>query len=461
MGAQQSIQEKESDIDKVTDILTNLSEELYLNEELRKEPKVKELLAICKTLNKYDSYTKSSNPKKLPKNLKNYIKSTKDMCYICRSIFETPHHFYESMCNTCGEINYTKRDVRIDLTGKIAIVTGARIKIGFYTALQLLRCNVQVIITTRFANDALKRYKKELDYDTWKDNLEIYQVNFRYFDQVSNFIIHIKDNYSKLDYLIHNAAQTLRRPYEFYEHIINAIQVVDDNSNIKKVFGEFEKDFQLEEHKMDQIEYQNIKQTNSKTSGRFTSKLNDTSLVIADINNKITTKDKQRYFPANQLDEHSQQKDMRDINTWVLDLHQVNPIETFEVHMINAIVPSFISGRLKDMLKKSENDYSWIINVSSMEGSFSRKNKTTYHPHTNMAKASLNMMTRTCGKDYIRTNTVMVSVDTGWNTIEQPKSYDCKSPIDCVDGAARILDPIFRELKTHSIFYKDFRQTFW
>ena len=96
-----------------------------------------------------------------------------------------------------------------------------------------------------------------------------------------------------------------------------------------------------------------------------------------------------------------------------------------------------------------------------MEGCFSRKTKSTSHPHTNMAKASLNMMSRTCGRDYIQDNIVMVSVDIGWNTIEQPKSYDLKSPIDCVDGAARILDPIFRGLVIPGVFYKDFRQTNW
>lgn len=129
--------------------------------------------------------------------------------------------------------------------------------------------------------------------------------------------------------------------------------------------------------------------------------------------------------------------------------------------MINTIVPFHLNKELKQMLTKNNGEYSWIINVSSMEGSFSRKGKTHFHPHTNMAKAALNMMTRTCGSDYIKSNIVMVSVDTGWNNIEQPLSYQYESPLDCEDGAARVLDPIYRELKKHSIFYKNFEITNW
>ena len=128
--------------------------------------------------------------------------------------------------------------------------------------------------------------------------------------------------------------------------------------------------------------------------------------------------------------------------------------------MVNAIAPFFITQQIKNMLKKEKKEYSWVISVSSMEGKFNR-NKTSAHPHTNMAKAALNMMTRTCGIDYIKDNIVMVSVDSGWNTLEEPNSYDKTSPIDCVDGATRILDPIFRELKAYAIFYKDFKKSQW
>jgi NAD(P)-dependent dehydrogenase (short-subunit alcohol dehydrogenase family) len=111
--------------------------------------------------------------------------------------------------------------------------------------------------------------------------------------------------------------------------------------------------------------------------------------------------------------------------------------------------------------KFETSETSWIINVTSMEGVFNWKYKSSRHPHTNMAKAALNMFTRTCGQYFITSGIVMVCVDTGWNNSQTPLSYDIRTPVDCVDGAARILDPIYRDLKQFGILYKDFEQHAW
>jgi len=68
------------------------------------------------------------------------------------------HHFYDCLCFICGDFNFLKRNQKADLTGLIALVTGARIKIGFEIAIKLLRDGATVIATTRFWKDAFLRY---------------------------------------------------------------------------------------------------------------------------------------------------------------------------------------------------------------------------------------------------------------------------------------------------------------
>jgi len=341
-------------------------------------------------------------------------------------------------------INFVKRDVIVDLTGKVAIVTGGRIKIGFYVARQLLKCGAKVIVTTRFAYDALSRYKKEPDYDKWKDSLEIYQINFLQLNEVYKFVRDIKCKYSKINYLINNAAQTIRRPKEFYNNIRNIVET-DSNNNIKKIYCDFFKHYGSIQKYLD---------------GKCASKIK----LIENENNDeddmdLTKYEEHKYFPTDKVDEHDQQIDLRPINSWIKTISDIDPFECFEVYFVNAIVPFYMIGELKQHM--TTDDYSWIINVSSMEGSFSRRFKTHTHPHTNMAKAALNMITRTCAKEFIENKIVMVSVDTGWNTVEEPNSYHLKSPIDCIDGAARILDPIFKKLTNSGVFYKNYKEVNW
>jgi NAD(P)-dependent dehydrogenase (short-subunit alcohol dehydrogenase family) len=322
-----------------------------------------------------------------------------DLCYLCKTIIidSSPNKY---MCETCFLFNDRKRVQTNDLSHKIAIVTGGRIKIGFYTALKLLRSNVYVIVTTRFTEDALIRYKQEQDYELWKDNLYIFECDFLYMTHINNFIAWVKTNFNHIDYLINNAAQTIARPKEFYQSI------------------------------------------GYKTSSDL-----------------ITVN---KYFPVGQYDEHGQQLDLRPANSWVETIETVNISELAEVMLINSIAPFYLIQHLIPLLSQSNSqESSYVINASSMEGKFNRS-KSEFHPHTNMAKASLNMMTKTSGHELKKKyGIIMVCVDTGWNTIEEPLSYDIKSPLDCIDGAARLLDPIYNKLLKSGIFYKDFVETEW
>jgi NAD(P)-dependent dehydrogenase (short-subunit alcohol dehydrogenase family) len=177
-------------------------------------------------------------------------------------------------------------------------------------------------------------------------------------------------------------------------------------------------------------------------------------------------------FPAGELDADLQQRDLRGINSWRLKADEVPTVELLEVQLVNAIAPFILAARLRPAMRLSTRD-AHIVNVSAMEGQFYRAFKTDRHPHTNMAKAALNMLTRTSAADYVQDGIHMNSVDTGWITDEDPveiakkktEQHGFHPPLDVVDGAARILDPIFDGALTGrhqwGLFLKDYGRTPW
>jgi NAD(P)-dependent dehydrogenase (short-subunit alcohol dehydrogenase family) len=144
-----------------------------------------------------------------------------------------------------------------------------------------------------------------------------------------------------------------------------------------------------------------------------------------------------------------------------------------EVQLVNAVAPFILCSQLKPLMMRDRTDRKHIVNVSAMEGVFSRRTKTDKHPHTNMAKAALNMLTLTSAPDYAKSGIFMNAVDTGWVTDEDPASIvtrkqaeqDFHPPLDIVDGAARVCDPFFSGLNTGSHlwgkFLKDYFPSDW
>jgi NAD(P)-dependent dehydrogenase (short-subunit alcohol dehydrogenase family) len=334
-------------------------------------------------------------------------------CYICKKTYTDIHFFYHLLCPNCAEFNYHKRTQSTDLTGRVALITGGRIKIGYQLALRMLRDGARVIVTTRFPHDSVRRFSTESDFNQWCSRLQIHGLDLRHIPAVEAFVNHLSQAESSLDIIINNAAQTIKRPLQFYQHLL-------DEANQNLIPGS-PAAYLLET----QPGYQgNLTTTNA-------------------------------YFPANTFDADGQQIDLRPINSWMLKLNEVKTGEMLEVQLVNAVSPFIFNSQLKPLMMRSQFKRRFIINVSAMEGQFNRENKTVYHPHTNMAKAALNMMTRTSSADYACDGIFMNSVDTGWITDENPypkKTYLQETqgfypPLDVIDGMARIYDPIVQGIE--------------
>src|SRR6187402_3602085 len=141
-------------------------------------------------------------------------------CYVCKTEFTKMHHFYDSMCSDCGDFNYAKRFQTADVKGQIAVITGSRLKIGYHITLMLLRGGATVIATTRFPVDSALRFSKEDDFSVWGHRLKIHGLDLRHIPSVEIFCNFIEQKYGRLDILINNAAQTVRRPSGFYTHLM-------------------------------------------------------------------------------------------------------------------------------------------------------------------------------------------------------------------------------------------------
>ncbi len=384
-------------------------------------------------------------------------------CYICKYPFRQVHGFYDWLCPSCAAFNWQKRHQTADLSGRVAVVTGARVKIGYQAAIMLLRAGAQVIALTRFPKDAVARYAKEPDFENWGHRLHVYGLDLRHTPSVEAFAAHVKTTYDRLDFILNNACQTVRRPPGFYQHLMD---------------GETQPLEALPPHARGVLANHEALRSHSRAlahdarSPRTDGLQHSAALSQLPLFGGEDPRGNQ-LFPAGQLDADLQQVDLRKHNSWRLPLAEVSAIELLEVHLVNAVAPFILNARLKALMLRHPSQDKHIVNVSAMEGQFYRARKTDKHPHTNMAKASLNMMTRTSAEDYIKDGIHMNSVDTGWITDEDPVelanrkrlAHDFHLPLDHVDAAARICDPIFSGLLTGQHvwgqFLKDYRPTRW
>jgi NAD(P)-dependent dehydrogenase (short-subunit alcohol dehydrogenase family) len=395
-------------------------------------------------------------------------------CYVCKGKYTRLHHFYDQLCPDCAEFNYAKRSETADLRGRVALLTGGRVKIGYQAGVKLLRAGARLIVTTRFPRDSAARYAREPDFPEWGDRLEIFGLDLRHTPSVEAFCEQLLATRDRLDFILNNACQTVRRPPEFYRHMMEGERAAlhDMPDQGRRLLGSWQGWRGAHVHLEGGPGM-------AVTSAAFERRLPSVAgLVHSAELSQVRLLDEERerldhLFPEGLLDQDLQQVDLREGNSWRMLLADVPAVELLEVQLVNALAPFILNARLKPLMLRTPGREKHIVNVSAVEGQFYRTFKTTRHPHTNMAKAALNMMTRTAAADYHSDGIHMNSVDTGWVTDEDPAELAARKvaehrfhpPLDIVDGAARIVDPIIDGVKTGrhmwGQFLKDYRPTDW
>lgn len=331
------------------------------------------------------------------------------ICLMCRR--RNIDHY--GICPECAELNRKMRETYCDLSGKFAVVTGGRIKIGYAVCLRLLRQGASVIAVTRYPRSALENYMREPDYEEFKSRLYIIGFDLLHVDRIDELISQITNICGgKLDILINNAAQTVKKSSEYYAA--------------------------LETHE---------KELSLTSENLLPIPLSGSVLSIAD----------------NRLCDYGETETD---NSWVRKPEQISVREMLEVQLINVTAPFLLTNGLRRIMSCDNMVNKFVINVSSVEGRFNTKQKLARHVHTNMAKASLNMMTHSLASDCSKDKIFIYSCDPGWVSNQFPPGYEIsrnfKPYLTHDDGAARVLYPITKNLTEEKIsdfgaFYKDYR----
>ena len=397
-------------------------------------------------------------------------------CYICKGSFRVVDAFYHQLCPDCAAFNHARRDARTDLTGKRALLTGGRAKIGMYIALRLLRDGADTTITTRFPNDAVRRFRAMEDSEEWFDRLHIAGIDLRDPGQVVDLADSVASR-GPLDILINNACQTVRRTPEAYAPLIRAEQVelepgpVPDMETFAR-HGEHHLELAHLETPGARWVGKPAGETEIRPTAETASHWAPTPHAITAMALTAGSADLELTESGMAIDAGGLVPDQVDTNSWIQTVSEVDPIELLEVQLCNMTAPFILIGRLRQAMADSPARRTYVVNVSAMEGQFSRGYKGPGHPHTNMAKAALNMLTRTSAREMLESDGIlMTAVDTGWITDERPHPMKKRladdgfhAPLDLVDGAARVYDPIIRGETgedIHGVFLKDYKPSPW
>ena len=381
-------------------------------------------------------------------------------CYICKQDYTLVDAFYHQLCPSCAAIGHAKREARTDLTGRRALLTGGRAKIGMYIALRLLRDGAHTTITTRFPRDAVRRFVSLPDSPEWIDRLRVVGIDLRDPAQV----IALADSVAAqgpLDILINNAAQTVRRSPGAYQPLVDAelAPLPDGPLPELQTFGHTNDPHPLALARS--VEAHPILAAAAERADELTRQALSAGSSSLD-----------RLAAGTAIDAGGLVPDLADVNSWTQGVDGVEPLELLEVQLANETAPFILISKLRASLAASPARRTYVVNVSAMEGVFGRGYKGPGHPHTNMAKAAVNMLTRTSARELFETDGIlMTSVDTGWITDERPHPTKVRlaeegfhAPLDLVDGAARVYDPIVRGEAgedLYGFFLKDYSPGAW
>ena len=386
-------------------------------------------------------------------------------CYICKERYVDVDAFYHQLCPSCAARNHARRDARTDLTGRRALLTGGRAKIGMYIALRLLRDGAHTTITTRFPRDAARRFAAMPDSADWLHRLSIVGIDLRNPAQV----VALADDVAArgpLDILINNAAQTVRRSAAAYALLAQAEAAPLPEGPLAPIciYGPGGASAGLPAPPPPT----NATELGDQAPPHWT----PTPHALTTLALTAGSASPARIVAQRAIDAGGLVPDLDAVNSWSRVVGEVDPVELLEVQLCNQTAPFILIGRLRAALAASPARRTYIVNVSAIEGQFNRGYKGPGHPHTNMSKAALNMLTRTSAHELLTSDAIlMTSVDTGWITDERPHPTRVRlagegfhAPLDLVDGAARVYDPIVRGEAgedLHGCFLKDYEPAPW
>jgi NAD(P)-dependent dehydrogenase (short-subunit alcohol dehydrogenase family) len=348
-------------------------------------------------------------------------------CYVCKSPYRQVDTFYHRLCPDCAADNTARRALSTDLSGRRALLTGGRVKIGFQLALMMLRDGAEVLVTSRFPHDTVRRFREAEGSAQWLDRLTVLAVDLRDPRQVLGLCEELRQEGRPLDILVNNAAQTVRRPPESYA-LLSAGEYDALPAGARQAPG-----------------FRPMRMLEGPAA----------ALPLA----------------LREADEAGLLPDPSPENSWSARLGALDPAEVLETQLVNALAPALLCDRLLPLLLAAPRPRRYVVNVTAVEGRFAVRNKMPGHPHTNMAKAALNMLTRTSAAELAGQGVHMCAVDTGWITDENPAPKKARmaeagfrTPLDIVDGAARVYDPIVRGEAgdpVSGVFLKDYREAAW
>jgi len=375
-------------------------------------------------------------------------------CYVCKQRYTTVDAFYHQLCPGCAQVNHARRGARTDLSGRRALLTGGRAKIGMHIALRLLRDGAHTTITTRFPNDAVRRFTQMPDSGEWLHRLKVVGIDLRDPAQVVALADAVSAD-GPLDVLVNNAAQTVRRSAAAYAPLVEAEHAPLPAGPLPAV-----------------VSFARSRAGDRIAAGGHWTPTPRALTAMALTAGSASPAPMARPADVVAIDAGGLVPDPHTTNSWIQHVDEVDPVELLEVQLCNMTAPFLLVSRLRATLAASPARRTYIVNVSAMEGQFARGYKGPGHPHTNMAKAALNMLTRTSAEEMLaRDGILMTAVDTGWITDERPQPTRARladagfhAPLDLVDGAARVYDPIVRGERgedLRGVFLKDYASSPW
>jgi NAD(P)-dependent dehydrogenase (short-subunit alcohol dehydrogenase family) len=339
-------------------------------------------------------------------------------CYSCKKCYDNDIYIetYESLCIKCAQENYINKNLKANLSGMSFLVTGGRVKLGFSSTLKLLRMGAKVVITTRYPHFAMRNYQSESDYESWKNNLIIIKCDFTKLEEIYS-MLDLLDSYT-FNGIINNACQTIKASSLYYETV-----------------GKIE----------DGLESNMIENNSSVLESQVVAYGKPS--IIPVLNNTVYSTELANFTLGTKTNVFRDVQDIPHSNSWDKKIEEISPGEIVECTLINQLVPTLIINKLKPKLQSPK----FIINVTSFEGSFN-KNKNDKHAHTNMCKASMNMLIRTLSEDPDK-DLYVYAINPGYVSGVCPQLS--KYTIGLDDGASRIIYPIVR-LKLGHPLTKDY-----